>query len=101
MPDASHATGRPVQPVVRVDVEIAASPERVFDALTDPPTRAHWLGGGDAVTGAPAHPGRADERACPPGAPSAPEAPEAGTRWDVPARAPVGWTARAVSGMIS
>ena len=88
---AGPAAERSVHPVVRADVEIAASPERVFDALTDPATLAGWLDGEPAAPDAPTDPRPTDERADPVVVPSEPGA---GTRWDVPARGPDGRAGR-------
>lgn len=81
---------RATRPVVRADVDIAAPPERVFDALTDPTVLTEWLGGDDAHA-APA--GEHDAPASSDG--PSPTSPEPGTRWSVPARAPDGRPGRA------
>ncbi|GJG89149.1 hypothetical protein tb265_43300 [Gemmatimonadetes bacterium T265] len=43
----SPARGGPVRGVARASVDVAAPPERVFEALTDPAELAAWWGGGE------------------------------------------------------
>jgi uncharacterized protein YndB with AHSA1/START domain len=71
MTTPNHAIG--AESVVRAAIEIAARPEDVFDALTDPRELAAWLGGVDDVAEAEWAPDAA-----------------AGTSWSAPAIAPDG-----------